>query len=227
MSGFIADGRALLTALQLADSSLPTGSFSLSHGLETASSLGVVGDVRGLCCWLRVTLRSQVGPSDAVAARWAASDGGRSADLPSIDARLHATKTTREPREASLRCGRALASQCSEMFGQSLDDVDWTTGGPHASVALGALCGRLGLGPSHMPLVVLHGYLGASLGAAVRLGIVDHVQAQRIRFELTQDIAASAAMANHIHWRDQFACAPRTEIMSMMHETSTTRMFAT
>lgn len=106
--GLAADAATLLCALQLGDSSFPTGGYTLSHGLETAIEIGRVRDATDAEVYLRVLLEDIVGPTDLVALVSAARAATDLAEVVAIDCALDARKLAREPREASRRAGRAM-----------------------------------------------------------------------------------------------------------------------
>lgn len=225
-----------LAALQLGDSLFPSGGFTLSHGLETLAARGLVRDAGDLQAWLETTLVWQVGPSDGVAAgaAWAAADPSPSseqtlAELLQIDALLYASKLAREPRDASVRTGRQLLSVLAALISSPIpyrsEVAAGRTPGTHA-VALG-LGGRLlGLGRLETVLLQLHLHVSSCLGAALRLIDVDDVEAQRIRLDLSPSLRDVARDALDTPWKELYACAPQTELMTMLHERSTVRLFA-
>jgi urease accessory protein UreF len=55
---------------------------------------------------------------------------------------------------------------------------------------------------------------------------VDDVETQRIRFDLGSVLAEAADEALTVPWKEMYACAVRTELMTMIHERATMRLFA-
>ena len=220
----------LLAALQLGDSLFPSGGFTLSHGLETLAERGLVHDSRTLQAWITSSVRWQVATSDGVAAAaaWSASD-----DLnvvAEIDRYLLATKLAREPREASIRTGRQLLATLSTIAGGTLREYrrEVLTGmAPGLQPIVLGLAGRqLGLGRRETVLLVLHLHVAGCLGAALRLVDVDDVEAQRIRLAIAPVLAEAADEALATPWKEMYACAVQTELMTMIHERATMRLFA-
>lgn len=221
---------ALLIALQLGDSLFPSGGFTLSHGLETLAERRLVHDAPTIQAWLTTSVRWQVGPTDAVAAAavWAAGD-----DLElvaQIDRRLLSTKLAREPRQASERTGRQLLSTLTAIAGGALaryrrEALGGRTPGLYP-VVLGLAGRQLGLSQRETVLLLLHMHVAGCLGAALRLVDVDDVQTQQIRFALAPILSAAADEALAVPWKEMYACAVQTELMTMMHETAITRLFA-
>jgi urease accessory protein len=226
----VSDG-AFLAALQLGDSLFPSGGFTLSHGLETLAERGLVTDARSLQAWLTGTLRWQVGTSDGVAAAAAWEAGGDLVQVAEIDRYLLATKLAREPREAATRTGRQLLRNLATIAGGSLEryhaDVRAGRAPGLYAVVLGLAARQLGLGQREAVLLLLHLHVAGCLGAALRLLDVDDVEVQRIRLALAPTLADAADAALAIPWHEMYASALQTELMSMLHERATMRLFAT
>jgi len=226
----MSDSLAFTAALQLGDSLFPSGGFTLSHGLETLAERGLVRDAADLQGWIETGLRWQVGPSDGVAAA-AVWDAGADLDLVArIDAHLLSTKLAREPREAAARTGRqslsVLTSLVAEPFATYRRMV-LTGAAPGLQPIVLGLAGRaLGLDRRDTVLLLLHLFVAGCLGAALRLLDVDDVETQRIRLNLTQPMLDAAAEALALPWEEMYACAVQTELMTMLHERSTVRLFA-
>jgi urease accessory protein len=222
---------ALLAALQLGDSLFPSGGFTLSHGLETLAERGLIRDRADLAAWIGSSLVRQVGPSDGVAAAAAWDSAGDPATLAAIDATLFATKLAREPREVSVRTGRQLLGVLARIVGEPLSafQAEVRAGrSPGTQPVVLGLGGRAtGLDRRATVLLLLHQYVAGCLGAALRLLDVDDVEAQQARYALTPTIAAAADAALALPWEEMYACAPQTELMTMLHERSTVRLFAT
>jgi urease accessory protein UreF len=93
-------------------------------------------------------------------------------------------------------------------------------------IVLGLAGRQLGIGRRETVLLLLHLHLAGCLAAALRLLDVDDVEAQRIRYHLTPTLAAAADEALRLPWKEMYACAVQTELMTMIHERATTRLFA-
>jgi len=220
----------LLAVLQLGDSLFPSGGFTLSHGLETLAEGGHVRDAASLQDWIAVTLRWQVAPSDGVAAAAVWSAGENLELIAEIDRLLQATKLAREPREASERTGRQMLSTLATLAGGTLTRYRREVSARRAPglqpVVLGLAGRQLGIGRRETVLLLLHLYVAGCLGASLRLLDVDDVETQRIRLALAPTLQAAADEALAVPWKEMYACAVYTELMSMIHETATMRLFA-
>lgn len=221
---------SLLVALQLGDSLFPSGGFTLSHGLETLAERGLVHDARTLQAWITSSVRWQVATSDGVAAAAAWSAGDDLNVVAEIDHYLLATKLAREPREASIRTGRQMLATLSTIAGGTVSEYrrEVLTGSAPGLQPIGlGLAGRqLGLGRRETVLLLLHLHVAGCLGAALRLVDVDDVEAQRIRLAIAPVVAEAADDALATPWKEMYACAVQTELMTMIHERATMRLFA-
>ncbi len=229
------DGRdlALLAALRLGDAFLPTGAYTLSHGLESMVQMGWVTDARGLEEALTSYVAEQLAPADgvAVAASHRTAGGGDVGEVIEIDRYLAALKMTREPREGTQRAGRNLLRVLVEtsdhpvLAAYSRAVSEGRAPGNHA-VALGAGAYTLGLSAREAVLVYLYSSSVSLLGAALRLMRVDHLETQRILARLGPLLGALAGECEARPWRSMRSFGPQWEIASILHERATVRLFS-
>lgn len=230
----------LLGAMQLSDSMFPSGLFATSNGLESMFLDGSIASADALAGLCRTLIDQQVGPCDCVMAARACSlaAGGDDAGLVELDERCSALKPVREQREAAARSGAQLA-RCVKGFGGDGDDAlaryhraisSGAASGAYP-VALGACCGSLGMTPGHAALVALYGFAASMVGAALRLGIIHHMEGQEIihglkprMAEAAREAGSGAGSGEGVEEAWQFA--PLAEIAQMDHERMDARMFA-
>lgn len=232
----------LLLTLQLTDSSFPSGLYTLSHGLEGLAQRGEV-DAGSVGAVLHGVLRHSVGPSDSTALAWAwraASARGDGPDhdddevlrtLRSIDGRLHATRLTREVRDAASRTGRQVADLAADLLGDPLVDA-WheeirarrTPGS--LSVVMGVVYARGGVALRDAVAADLHAVAVSCVGAALRLRLADHRSAQvllRGAAGVVEEVT-DAALERPLDELGGFA--PLLDIASAHHERADARLFA-
>ncbi len=182
---------------------------------------------------MRVLLARQTGRTDAVAAAAtarAAQLGDRGAFC-EVDRRLTATKLPREAREASLHVGRqmlATAASCESAPHLQAVTIAVSRGeadGNYASVA-GTIVGLHGSAPAAAAVLVIWGTISSLVSAAVRLGGITHVDAQRVITHLRPLAADLARKAATLDARRVAGSTPFVEIWSMRHEVAATRLFA-
>ncbi|NJM07797.1 urease accessory protein [Candidatus Gracilibacteria bacterium] len=221
----------MLAALQLGDSFFPSGMFTQSHGLEQFVARGL-RDAAELAELLHCYLLDQAAYSDALAARWAVR-AMVAADLDllqTIDQRLTAFKLAPEARAASLRCGRQMLHLGALLSGKEelkhyADRGVGTRDLGNQAVALALLAWSAGLDEEAAVAVELHGFATSLVSAAVRLGICDHIGAQRLIWQARPVIAAAGAVGRELHWRDIGGFAPIIEQMQCRHAYAETHMF--
>ncbi len=224
---------SLLACLQLGDSFLPTGAYTVSQGLESMVQAGWVSNARDLERMLIAYLRGQLAPADGVALANAhrASARGDLSRLVTIDLHLDALKLAREPRESSRRMGlnvlKAIGptTQDALLSAYTLAVNEERTPGHHA-VVLGTLARALGLSTRDSLLAYLHSSTVSMLGAALRLMRVDHVTVQLALARLRPTLAALASEHEDRPWQSMRAFAPQLEIAAMVHERARVRLFS-
>ncbi|HEX5200455.1 MAG TPA: urease accessory UreF family protein [Actinoplanes sp.] len=234
-----ADLAGLLAVLQLSDSAFPSGRYTLSYGLETwaqSGRLSTPSDPAVLTALLRDHVRLAVGPSDGVALACAhrAATGPGPVDLGLVrraDERLSAVKLSREARQTSARTGRALLRVATDAFDAEAlsryahEVVGRRTPGNHA-VALGVLSGCLGVPRLESVAGELFAFAASWVAAAVRLAVTDHGTAQAVLRRVRRDLGAAARSAAGRDVADIRSCAPLLDIMTMRHEETELRLFA-
>jgi urease accessory protein len=229
---------AFLAVLQLSDSGLPNGRYTLSHGLETFVHEGVLetpSPPAALLALLAGSVQFGVATSDGIALacahRAVATDGA--VDVESVvraDRRLSAVKLARETREASTRSGRALLRAAPALAGVTLSGyvelIDaGDVPGNHA-VVLGLLSGVLGVSRLDAVAAELHAFAVGWVAAAVRLGLTEHLTAQLLLRRVRPVLAAAAERAVAADVELISACTPLIDVMAMRHEEAELRLFA-
>src|SRR5262249_35499424 len=204
-----------------------------------AFAQGGLLEVSGSACALEALLadcvRYGVAPSDGVALacahRAVSADGAVDVELAvRADRRLTAVKLAREGREASTRSGGALLRAAHAVAGVSMSgyarliDEDHTPGN-HA-VVLGLLDGLLEVPCLEAVAAELYAFSAGWVAAAVRLGLTDHLTAQRLLRRIRPVLAAAAERAAVGEVDLISACAPLVDVMSMRHEEAELRLFA-
>lgn len=224
---------SFLASLQLADSFFPSGSYTLSHGLESyaeaellnADSLpGIVADM----------IRYGVGPSDGIALAMTvrAAVAGDLDMIAEVDRRLTAVKLAREPRQASIRLGRQILALSRDVFDDAAAAAYLARlraeGLPgNQAVAMGFLRAAAGIPVWDAVAGELYAVVASCAGAALRMTRIDHRQAQRVIRGLAPVVVAAAddAVGRSLH--DISGSVPFAEVMAMRHETADLRLFVT
>lgn len=223
-----------LGLLQISDSFFPVGLYSMSSGLETLFELEITSTPQQVEELVRMQIRQQIGPCDCVAA----TNAHRLAQTHDIDAivKLDATvmaiKASSESRDASARSGaQALRAACEISKDKLL--VEYSTmirnnvAAGSYPVSLGIICCALGISESRTALSLLYGFSVSVIGAALRLGIIQHLEGQSIIKSLGSDIISAAQQSSSAQISDMWQFSPHLDICQMIHERAETRMFVT
>jgi urease accessory protein len=203
--------------LQLSDATFPSGGFAHSAGLEASAVLREGVDVEA---YLDASL-DQIGRAALPFVRQAAL---HPRELAAIDDAYDATLVMSGPNHASRAQGRALASATSRVWEELRPIAEHARTGPaHHAPVFGAVFGMLGVAPREALAAYLHQAARGVLSAAVRLGLIGPLEAQRIH-------AARAPMLEALldatrEPSEAAQTAPLIEIFSALHERLDGRMF--
>lgn len=227
------DPRGFLAALQLADSSFPTGGYVHSQGLEGMVRRELVRDAADVEAFIIHTLTSALIPADGVALLNAhrTAQVGDVRTLLAIDQTLHAGKLAAELRAASRQIGRRLLTETAALVADATHAeyravVTAGTSPGHAAVALGVSAAALAIPAESALLAFCHSHTVGILGAALRLLPFTHSQAQAILHRLHPTIAHEARRIRHRHWRNIASFAPELDLVAIGHESDDLRQFA-
>jgi urease accessory protein len=221
---------SLFAALQLADSFFPTGMYTQSHGLEAFVAAGRARDAGDVAALLHSYLRGVVGPGDALAARWVVRAGADLELVRNIDRRLEATKPSAEGRLASRRCGGRIVALAQSLGADArlagyaaLLRAGEAPG--HQAVALALAGAAAGLDEETVTAVEIHGFAVSLLGAAARLGTIDHREAQLALRQAQPLMDEVAAQGRGMHWSEIGGFAPQIDLMQLRHAGADARLF--
>jgi len=223
---------ALLTALQLADGTFPSGRYTLSHGLESFIQLGHLNDPQDLRRLLEDYLTLVIGTTDAVATAAAvrAVEADDLATLLDIDLLLLSLKSARESAASSRRTGQSLVQLACELSAnlalhRYAEEVRTGRAPGNYAVVFGVLAAALGLPADTAAIAEVYSFTAGLLGVALRIFGVDHTFAQRTLHELgprLREVAERAAATAH---QDMGGFTPLIDIMQMRHERAHVRLF--
>jgi len=205
--------------LQLADAAFPAGGFAHSGGLEAASALGLAADAVAFvkdAIWQAAHLQVPL------------ARAAHAGELAAADARAEAVLVGHVARRASRAQGRAFANACIYTFRElAALDADLQAGRLHGHLAplQGAACRALGLSVEDAETLVLHTTARGLLGAAVRLGRLGPLEAQRVQRGLAPSLDAARAAARELGLDDLAQTAPIAELAGSLHDTLYSRLF--
>jgi urease accessory protein len=223
-----------LSMLQLSDSFFPTGMYSMSNGLEAIFYSGKKMKAEELRNLLKTLLEYQIGPADCTALANAYEHASK-ANLPKlieVDRAIFSMKLIQEIRDASVRSGTQLI-RCirsfsdNEILGRYEDSIRVGQAfGPYP-VALAVAANAFSIPKRKAALMMLYSFSVSIVGAALRLGMLQHFDGQKVIDELKPTIVnvINANINRPIAGIWQFA--PSMDIMQITHERMNSKMFIT
>ena len=219
--------------MQLADSFFPSGTYTLSHGLESLVQAGRITSATDVETFVRLLLCNKVGGTDLVALTHAykASELEDFEAITRIDTLLFAQTPIEKTRSAQRQGGRALLMVASKTWPH-----------PHlqklsAQAAIGeinclhpvvfAVVAQVAALEQRQALAAfLHGFVTGLLGAAIRLGAIGHLQAQQIRRAIAPDMLAVCKEAIITPLDEMWSCTPTIDLAQMRQAKLSRRLFA-
>ncbi len=149
-----------------------------------------------------------------------------------IDMKINSMKNIKEVREASKRSGIQLARCVNEFVNDEILEKylelykkEMINGA--YSVSFGLCANALGISPQKAGLMFLYGFIVSIVGAASRMGITQHYQAQKIIHDLKPLISQIVSESLDKSTKDIWQFAPHLEILQMHHEKMDSKMFIT
>lgn len=223
-----------LSMLQLSDSFFPTGMYSMSNGLEAIFYSGKKMKAEELCKLIATLLQYQIGPADCTALG-NAFEQARKSNLPGlieVDRAIFSMKLVQEIRDASVRSGTQLV-RCIRSFSNDkilcqYDDAirSGQAFGPYP-VALAVAASSFSIPKEKTALVMLYSFSVSIVGAALRLGMLQHFDGQKVIDELKPTMLGVIKANINRPLEGIWQFAPSTDITQISHERMNSKMFIT
>ncbi len=222
-----------ISIMQIADSFFPTGMYSTSSGLETFFYQKKIRTAIEVLKMLKVYLENQIGPADCVALG-NAFESARVSDLEKLkeaDLRLFSMKLVKEIRDVAVRSGTQLLRCVDSITSESriLRAYRGAIQNNEASgiypVALAVACFTFGIPKAKAGLILVYSFAVSVVGAALRLGILDHIEGQKVIAELKPVMLNTVEKNVNRSSLGMWQFAPEIDITQIMHEQADTRMF--
>ncbi len=218
----------LLTALQFGDGQFPGGGFAFSWGLES-----LIADrelVRAdFADFLDGQLRYRWSACDRVIVAHAHAAAEMPTRLFDLDDLTDAFLTAEAVRIGSRRAGGALLGTHLRLgttgAGTLKDAIERRDAYGHLPVVQGAMLAGVGLDTVTTLAVSAYGAAQAFCSAAIRLGLIGHLDAQRALSALRPGIAALVAEPG-CSLDDLHAVTPVADIAAMRHADQPQRLFS-
>jgi len=218
----------LLTALQFGDGQFPGGGFAFSWGLESLAADGLLTRAE-FARFLSGQLRQRWATCDRVIIAHAHAGSGDLPGLLTLDELTEALLTVEPLRTGSRRAGAALLGTHLRLGtpGASAlkDAIDRGEAAGHLAVVQGVTLAGVGLDTVAALAVSAYGMAQSFCTAAIRLGLISHLDAQRalsgLRTSLARLLAEPVPALDDIH-----SFTPLAEIAAMRHTDQTQRLFS-
>jgi urease accessory protein len=223
-----------ISFLQLSDSLFPTGLYATSSGLE---ALSYIRKLKSKDIWhlIAIYLQQVVGPSDCTALG-NAYESSKKSDLKSLvktDKSLYSMRIIEETRNASVRSGIQIL-KCVSSFVKQNEILDLYQNAIRKGdatgiypVSFGVVSWCLDIPKNKAGVMLLYGFTVSIIGAALRLGILQHFDAQQIIHELRPSILNSVEKNIDRPLSSMWQFAPGLDILQMKHEQMNSKMFIT
>lgn len=229
----------LLFSLQHSDSFFPSGAASFSWGLETLNRDKVVTDVNSLTHFIETQLlhRWITFDQSMISEAWCITtqcqvDSTRNVfyEIVNLDAINEAMTLSPSIRSGSRRMGESLIKvhtkigTKSAIWLQNYIAKEASTRLPHLAIAQGYLWASLGISEKEARAISAHTLITSTTSAAIRLGIIGHIEAQRIIMQM-QVLITEVLSQSTTPIESLSSSTLATDIASLRHAQLDARMF--
>lgn len=225
-----------ISMLQLSDSFFPSGMYTTSCGLEALYySNKKITDADQLRDLIKVYLENQIGPADCSALGCSFEHIQRKdlQKLVDVDNTIFSMKLIEEVRNASIRSGKQVL-RCVNSFridNSIMNEYNEAIKDKRASgvypVALAVCSNALGISKYKAGLMMLYGFSVSMVAAALRLGMLQHFDGQRIIHELKPSISETVEKNIDRPLTSMWQFTPGIDILQIAHERMSSKMFIT
>ena len=224
-----------ISILQLSDSFFPTGMYATSNGLEALFYSKKIKHTNELRDLIKVYVEHQIGPTDCTALGNSYEYAKRSdlQRLIEVDQTIFSMKLVREIRDTSTRSGTQLL-KCLSYFitdNELLNSYQEAIKNRQASgvypVALAIASSILNIPKRKAGLMMVYAFSVSIVGAALRLGMFQHFDGQRIIHELKPNILETVNNNIDRPLTSMWQFAPGIDIVQITHERMASKMFIT
>ena len=224
------DTPQILRALQFADSFFPSGALSFSAGMETLAEMGLMSDEQFVRGFVFSQLKYRWASFDLPVVIQAARVSPDLESLCELDRLVEAQSLVFGMREGSKRNGGALLAVHGKMdsdLAQHYQDciLNGDAHG-HSAVVQGLIWSSMSMDENTITVMSGHVLATGLVSAAIRLGILGHIDAQIIlskSHNIILDVLNKPLPdIDHIQ-----TFVPMADIAVMKHETADSRLFMT
>ena len=227
-----------ISFLQLSDSFFPTGLYTNSNGLE---SLFYTKDknkkltYNDILDFIKAYISQQAGPTDCsiIGNVYNCIKKNDCSSLLELDNVYYSMRLIEESRLASIRSGTQLLRCVSSFIGNDefvsfyLKNIkDGLAKGVYP-VSFALSCNAMNIKKERSGLMLLYGFTVSVVGAALRLGILQHYDGQRIIHEIKPVIVSNVNDNIGRSSSSMWQFIPQLDIIQIDHEQMDSKMFIT
>jgi urease accessory protein len=225
-----------ISFLQLSDSFFPTGLYTTSNGLELLfykKNKKLTFD--DIFDFIKAYLSHQIGPTDCsvIGNVYNCIQKNDCSTLIELDNMYYFMRLIDETRSASTRSGIQLL-KCVSSFIENNEYVDFYLKNIKEGSAKGVYpvsfalsCNAMNIKKERSGLMLMYGFTISIVGAALRLGILQHYDGQRIIHEMKPIILSHVIKNINRPYSNMWQFIPQLDIIQMHHEQMDSKMFIT
>lgn len=226
--------------MQLSDSSFPSGMFSMSGGLESLYHHNIITNWKQVQEFILEQIEFQLIPCDCSIIRitMGAVKKNDLSQILIIDNKFFSMKLTKDIRNSLVRSGKQVFNCLTHMMNdinhkkhllkQFKSKIETNETPCTYPVSLGIYAQCLDISLASAMKIFLYSFSSSVVSAAIRLGIIQHLDAQKILGNLAEPV--NIFVSKKIKEKtieDVWQLTPFTEIHQMYHEHNESRMFIT
>ena len=224
-----------LAVMQLSDSFFPTGLYATSNGLEFLFANNEIKGLEDIKNMIKVNIEQQIGPSDCVALSNVFTNVREKnfEEIIQADEITVIMKPIEEIRKASMNSGIQLVKCVTEfvknddMLNEYQKAIKEKRVHGIFPVAFAICCNALNIREEKSLTMLLYGFTVSVIGAALRLGLIQHLEGQKIIHEIKPIIIQTLKENSSKSLYDMWQFAPQFDIIQMSHEKMDSKMFIT
>jgi urease accessory protein len=225
-----------ISFLQLSDSFFPTGLYTTSNGLEllfySKNKKLTYADIFN---FIKAYLSQQIGPTDCtiIGNVYNCIQKNDCSKLLELDSMYYYMRLIEETRYASTRSGIQLL-RCISSFINDNEFVNFYLKNIKDGCAKGVYpvsfalsCNAMNIKKERSGLMLMYGFTISIVGAALRLGILQHYDGQRIIHEIKPIILSNVIKNINRSSSNTWQFIPQLDIIQIHHEQMDSKMFIT
>jgi urease accessory protein len=225
-----------ISFLQLSDSFFPTGLYTTSNGLELLfykKNKKLTFD--DIFDFIKAYISNQIGPTDCsiLGNVYNCIQKNDCSTLIDLDSMYYFMRLIDETRSASTRSGIQLL-KCVSSFIENNEYVNFYLKNIKEGNAKGVYpvsfalsCNAMNIKKERSGLMLMYGFTISIVGAALRLGILQHYDGQRIIHKMKPIILSNVIKNINRPYSNMWQFIPQLDIIQMHHEQMDSKMFIT